>query len=70
MELRNWQAPPRITHKLRTLDFKRVSSTSYLFFQRVMTDISEHFQSVEDAISNDFLPAMFGESYFEEDDYR
>ena len=31
MELRNWQAPPRITHKPRTLDFKRVSSTSGLF---------------------------------------
>ena len=40
----------------------------WVFLQRVMPDIGEHFQSVEDTISNDFLPAMFGESSFEEDD--
>jgi len=42
----------------------------WTFLQRVTPDIGEHFQSVEDAISNDFLPAIFGESSFEEDDYR
>jgi len=35
-----------------------------------MPDIGEHFQAVEDVISNDFLPAMFNELSFEEDDYR
>ena len=40
------------------------------FLQHVMPDIGEHFQAVEDAISNDYLPALFGELSFEEDDYR
>jgi len=35
-----------------------------------MPDIGKPLQAVEDAISDDFLPTMFGESSFEEDDYR
>jgi len=42
----------------------------WAFLQHVILDIGDHFQSIEDAISNDFLPSMFGESSLEEDDYR
>ena len=40
------------------------------FVQRVVPDIGPQFWPLEEAITNSFLPALFGESSFEVTDYR
>ena len=40
------------------------------FLQRVLPGIGDQFKSIEESIRDFFVPALFGESTFNEDDYR
>ena len=42
----------------------------WAFLQRVLPDIGNHFETIEEAIADVFLPALFGEQSFDENDYR